>query len=198
MSYALKSRVKTLRSGKLIKFWIMKPYLYFQIFVKIRFLSPNKFSVYFSPTCHCSALLLLTFHCFHWLLSASHYYFIISSVQEWVDYIWPGRGRSSACLAYICFVITSPGTQPQTETQVEKVSTLSLVKRDTALFLRDFRQGASNWIHSFLDSSRASASSSTAAENTHAVTGIPLPVCVSVYVCFCVCVCVCGSMCSAV
>uniref|UniRef100_A0A3P9HC72 Hormone-sensitive lipase n=1 Tax=Oryzias latipes TaxID=8090 RepID=A0A3P9HC72_ORYLA len=28
------------------------------------------------------------------------------------------------------------------------LSTLSLVKRDTALFLRDFRQGASNWIHS--------------------------------------------------
>ncbi|XP_029695185.1 LOW QUALITY PROTEIN: hormone-sensitive lipase [Takifugu rubripes] len=62
------------------------------------------------------------------------------------------------------------GTQPQTETQVEKVSTLSLVKRDTALLLRDFRQGASNWIHSFLDSNRASAPSSTAAETTPAAT----------------------------
>uniref|UniRef100_A0A3B3IK45 Hormone-sensitive lipase n=1 Tax=Oryzias latipes TaxID=8090 RepID=A0A3B3IK45_ORYLA len=41
-----------------------------------------------------------------------------------------------------------------TEKQVERVSTLSLVKRDTALFLRDFRQGASNWIHSLLDSNR--------------------------------------------
>uniref|UniRef100_H3CRY9 Hormone-sensitive lipase n=1 Tax=Tetraodon nigroviridis TaxID=99883 RepID=H3CRY9_TETNG len=62
------------------------------------------------------------------------------------------------------------GSQPQTETQVEKTGTLSLVKRDTALFLRDFRQGASNWIHSFLDTNRASASSSTAAETTPAVT----------------------------
>ena len=75
-------------------------------------------------------------------------------------------------VTYIFFVVTSPGSQPQTEAQVEKVSTLSLVKRDTALFLRDFRQGASNWIHSFLDSGGASASSSTAAENPPAVTGI--------------------------
>uniref|UniRef100_A0A3B3HKY3 Hormone-sensitive lipase n=1 Tax=Oryzias latipes TaxID=8090 RepID=A0A3B3HKY3_ORYLA len=44
------------------------------------------------------------------------------------------------------------------------VSTLSLVKRDTALFLRDFRQGASNWIHSLLDSNRGSAAPSTAPE----------------------------------
>uniref|UniRef100_A0AAQ6IGA5 Hormone-sensitive lipase n=1 Tax=Anabas testudineus TaxID=64144 RepID=A0AAQ6IGA5_ANATE len=42
--------------------------------------------------------------------------------------------------------------------QVEKVSTLSLVRRDTALLLRDFRQGASNWIQSLLDPNRASAS----------------------------------------
>uniref|UniRef100_A0A3P9IYZ9 Hormone-sensitive lipase n=1 Tax=Oryzias latipes TaxID=8090 RepID=A0A3P9IYZ9_ORYLA len=49
------------------------------------------------------------------------------------------------------------GSEPQTEKQVERVSTLSLVKRDTALFLRDFRQGASNWIHSLLDSNRGSA-----------------------------------------
>uniref|UniRef100_A0A3P8RI72 Hormone-sensitive lipase n=1 Tax=Astatotilapia calliptera TaxID=8154 RepID=A0A3P8RI72_ASTCA len=51
-----------------------------------------------------------------------------------------------------------------TEKQVEKVSTLSLVRRDTALLLRDFRQGASNWIHSLIDSSRAPASTSTAPE----------------------------------
>ncbi|XP_005736264.1 hormone-sensitive lipase [Pundamilia nyererei] len=56
------------------------------------------------------------------------------------------------------------GSGPQTEKQVEKVSTLSLVRRDTALLLRDFRQGASNWIHSLLDSSRAPASTSTAPE----------------------------------
>uniref|UniRef100_A0A8C8DQC0 Hormone-sensitive lipase n=1 Tax=Oryzias sinensis TaxID=183150 RepID=A0A8C8DQC0_9TELE len=56
------------------------------------------------------------------------------------------------------------GSEPQTEKQVERVSTLSLVKRDTALFLRDFRQGASNWIHSLLDSNRGSAAPSTAPE----------------------------------
>uniref|UniRef100_A0AAQ6IPD5 Hormone-sensitive lipase n=1 Tax=Anabas testudineus TaxID=64144 RepID=A0AAQ6IPD5_ANATE len=50
------------------------------------------------------------------------------------------------------------GNEPQTEKQVEKVSTLSLVRRDTALLLRDFRQGASNWIQSLLDPNRASAS----------------------------------------
>nr|XP_043889502.1 hormone-sensitive lipase isoform X3 [Solea senegalensis] len=62
------------------------------------------------------------------------------------------------------------GNEPQTEKQVEKVSTLSLVRRDTALLLRDFRQGASNWIHSFLDSSRASSSPSEAAEATPGAT----------------------------
>lgn len=67
----------------------------------------------------------------------------------------------------------SPGNEPQTETQVEKVSTLSLVRRDTALLLRDFRQGASNWIHSLLDPNRASASPSTAAEAPPGATGIP-------------------------
>ncbi|XP_029307310.1 hormone-sensitive lipase isoform X2 [Cottoperca gobio] len=57
------------------------------------------------------------------------------------------------------------GCEPETETQVEKASTLSLVRRDTALLLRDFRQGASNWIHSLLDPNRAAAASpSTAAE----------------------------------
>ncbi|KAM4601457.1 LOW QUALITY PROTEIN: hormone-sensitive lipase [Polymixia lowei] len=56
------------------------------------------------------------------------------------------------------------GMEPQTEKQVEKVSTLSTVRRDTALLLRDFRQGASNWIQSLLDPNRAPASPSTAAE----------------------------------
>ncbi|XP_054869721.1 hormone-sensitive lipase isoform X3 [Amphiprion ocellaris] len=56
------------------------------------------------------------------------------------------------------------GNEPQTEKQVAKVSTLSLVRRDTALMLRDFRQGASNWIQSLLDPNRASASPSTGAE----------------------------------
>ncbi|KAL3980493.1 chemokine-like receptor 1 [Sarotherodon galilaeus] len=64
------------------------------------------------------------------------------------------------------------GSGPQTEKQVEKVSTLSLVRRDTALLLRDFRQGASNWIHSLLDSTRASASTSTAPEAPTEATGI--------------------------
>ncbi|XP_042628488.1 hormone-sensitive lipase-like isoform X2 [Cyprinus carpio] len=43
------------------------------------------------------------------------------------------------------------GTDPHVEKQVEKVSTFSMVRRDTALLLRDFKQGASNWIHSLLD-----------------------------------------------
>lgn len=51
------------------------------------------------------------------------------------------------------------GTEPQVEKQVEKVSTLSMVRRDTALLLRDFKQGASNWIHSLLD--RGSAGTRT-------------------------------------
>uniref|UniRef100_A0A8C7S483 Lipase, hormone-sensitive b n=1 Tax=Oncorhynchus mykiss TaxID=8022 RepID=A0A8C7S483_ONCMY len=53
------------------------------------------------------------------------------------------------------------GTTPQAEKQVEKVSTLSMVRRDTALLLRDFKQGASNWIHSLLDPNRAAATAST-------------------------------------
>ncbi|XP_015228393.1 PREDICTED: hormone-sensitive lipase isoform X2 [Cyprinodon variegatus] len=65
------------------------------------------------------------------------------------------------------------GNEPQPEKQVEKVSTLSLVRRDTALLLRDFRQGASNWIQSLLDPSRASASSNTAAETTPAAADTP-------------------------
>uniref|UniRef100_A0A8D0A742 Hormone-sensitive lipase n=1 Tax=Sander lucioperca TaxID=283035 RepID=A0A8D0A742_SANLU len=71
------------------------------------------------------------------------------------------------------------GADPQTETQIEKASTMSMVRRDTALLLRDFRQGASNWIHSLLDSNRASASPSTAAEAPPGATGIPLTVTVS-------------------
>ncbi|KAG5270956.1 hypothetical protein AALO_G00174230 [Alosa alosa] len=47
------------------------------------------------------------------------------------------------------------GSEPYAEKQVEKVSTLSMVRRDTALLLRDFKQGASNWIHSLLDHNRA-------------------------------------------
>uniref|UniRef100_A0A3P8RGB3 Hormone-sensitive lipase n=1 Tax=Astatotilapia calliptera TaxID=8154 RepID=A0A3P8RGB3_ASTCA len=68
------------------------------------------------------------------------------------------------------------GSGPQTEKQVEKVSTLSLVRRDTALLLRDFRQGASNWIHSLIDSSRAPASTSTAPEAPTEATGIQVTV----------------------
>ncbi|XP_072547865.1 hormone-sensitive lipase isoform X2 [Salminus brasiliensis] len=49
------------------------------------------------------------------------------------------------------------GMDSQVEKQVEKVSTLGMVRRDTALLLRDFKQGASNWIHSLLDPNRASA-----------------------------------------
>ncbi|XP_061530279.1 hormone-sensitive lipase isoform X1 [Phycodurus eques] len=56
------------------------------------------------------------------------------------------------------------GNEPHTEKQVEKVSTLSMVKRDTALLLRDFRYGASNWIHSLLDSNRTASPPSTGAE----------------------------------
>lgn len=76
-----------------------------------------------------------------------------------------------------------PGNEPQTEKQVEKVSTLSLVRRDTALLLRDFRQGASNWIQSLLDPNRASASSSTVAEAAPGPTGIPSSAIVYMNVC---------------
>lgn len=58
-------------------------------------------------------------------------------------------------VCYLLFPLCPPlvcvGTDPQVEKQVEKVSTLSMVRRDTALLLRDFKQGASNWIHSLLD-----------------------------------------------
>ncbi|MCJ8745598.1 hypothetical protein PDJAM_G00131930 [Pangasius djambal] len=48
------------------------------------------------------------------------------------------------------------GLDPQEEKQVEKV-TLGTVRKDTALLFKGFRQGASNWIHSLLDHSKASA-----------------------------------------
>lgn len=63
-------------------------------------------------------------------------------------------------------VAPAPGSEPQTEKQVEKVSTLGMARRDTALLLRDFRQGASNWIHSLLDSNRAANPPSTQPEAT--------------------------------
>ncbi|XP_066575444.1 hormone-sensitive lipase isoform X2 [Amia ocellicauda] len=50
------------------------------------------------------------------------------------------------------------GTEPLSEALVQKVSTLAMVRRDTALLLRDLTQGASNWIHSFLDPSRTTDS----------------------------------------
>ncbi|KAM9807277.1 hormone-sensitive lipase isoform X1 [Syngnathus typhle] len=56
------------------------------------------------------------------------------------------------------------GNEPQTEKQVEKLSTLTTVRRDTALLLRDFRQGASNWIHSLLDSNTGADSQPLAAD----------------------------------
>ncbi|XP_036414164.1 hormone-sensitive lipase isoform X2 [Colossoma macropomum] len=58
------------------------------------------------------------------------------------------------------------GMDLQVEKQVEKVSTLSMVKRDTALLLRDFRQGASNWIHSLLDPNRANAVRKSVSDGT--------------------------------
>ncbi|XP_061675268.1 hormone-sensitive lipase isoform X2 [Syngnathoides biaculeatus] len=64
------------------------------------------------------------------------------------------------------------GNEPHTEKQVEKVSTLSMVKRDTALLLRDFRHGASNWIHSLLDSNRTANPPGTGAEPQPEATGV--------------------------
>uniref|UniRef100_A0A3P8YWX8 Hormone-sensitive lipase n=1 Tax=Esox lucius TaxID=8010 RepID=A0A3P8YWX8_ESOLU len=46
-------------------------------------------------------------------------------------------------------------SEAQAEKQVEKVSTLSMVRRDTASLLTHIKQGASNWIHSLLDPTRA-------------------------------------------
>ncbi|KAJ8289821.1 hypothetical protein GJAV_G00005720 [Gymnothorax javanicus] len=47
------------------------------------------------------------------------------------------------------------GTEPVVERRVEKSHTLSTVRRDTALLLKDFKQGAANWIHSLLDTNKA-------------------------------------------
>ncbi|XP_059423881.1 hormone-sensitive lipase isoform X4 [Carassius carassius] len=58
------------------------------------------------------------------------------------------------------------GTDPRVEKQVEKVSTLSMVRSDTALLLRDFRQGASNWIHSLLDRGSADSVRKSVSEAT--------------------------------
>ncbi|XP_077454789.1 hormone-sensitive lipase isoform X2 [Stigmatopora argus] len=63
------------------------------------------------------------------------------------------------------------GNEPQAEKQVEKGSTLSMVRRDTATLLRDFRQGASNWIHSLLDSNRTANTTTTDAEVQPEATG---------------------------
>lgn len=49
------------------------------------------------------------------------------------------------------------GMDPQEEKQVEKVTALGTVRKDTALLFKGFRQGASNWIHSLLDHNKASA-----------------------------------------
>ncbi|KAM8846695.1 hormone-sensitive lipase isoform 3-T3 [Synchiropus picturatus] len=49
------------------------------------------------------------------------------------------------------------GNEPQTEKQVERASTLSMVRRDTASLLR----GASNWFHSLLDSNKSPGAAST-------------------------------------
>ncbi|XP_028835732.1 hormone-sensitive lipase isoform X4 [Denticeps clupeoides] len=62
------------------------------------------------------------------------------------------------------------GTEPHIEKQVEKVSTLSMVKRDTALLLRDFKQGASNWIHSLLDSNKATAAADSVRKSVSEAT----------------------------
>ncbi|XP_061573183.1 hormone-sensitive lipase isoform X2 [Cololabis saira] len=66
------------------------------------------------------------------------------------------------------------GNEPEADQQVERVSTLSQVRRDTALMLRDFRQGATNWIHSLLDPNRTSASPGTAAEAPPGSTDTPV------------------------
>ncbi|XP_067094667.1 hormone-sensitive lipase isoform X1 [Osmerus mordax] len=54
------------------------------------------------------------------------------------------------------------GVEAQVEKQVEKVSTMTLVRRDTALMLRDFRQGASNWFQALLDPNRVPSAATDA------------------------------------
>ncbi|XP_053718099.1 lipase, hormone-sensitive a isoform X1 [Synchiropus splendidus] len=48
------------------------------------------------------------------------------------------------------------GTESQRDQPVLSTSTLRSMGRDTAMLLSDLTQGASNWIHSFLDPTRAS------------------------------------------
>ncbi|KAM8870458.1 hormone-sensitive lipase isoform 2-T2 [Spinachia spinachia] len=62
------------------------------------------------------------------------------------------------------------GNEPQAEAQVEKASALSLVRRDTAVLLRDMRQGASNWIRSLLDSNAATPPPGEAGEKPPGAT----------------------------
>ncbi|XP_041091130.1 hormone-sensitive lipase-like isoform X4 [Polyodon spathula] len=52
------------------------------------------------------------------------------------------------------------GTEPMPQKREEKVNTMSLVRKDTALLLRDFRLGASAWITSLLDNGRGGKNSS--------------------------------------
>uniref|UniRef100_A0A3P8YUM9 Hormone-sensitive lipase n=1 Tax=Esox lucius TaxID=8010 RepID=A0A3P8YUM9_ESOLU len=56
------------------------------------------------------------------------------------------------------------GEEAQAEKQVEKVSTLSMVRRDTASLLTHIKQGASNWIHSLLDPTRADTTNLSVSE----------------------------------
>lgn len=73
---------------------------------------------------------------------------LIPTLSIWIFFFYP------YCVLFTFSLFPSllcVGTDPQVEKQVEKVSTLSMVRRDTALLLRDFKQGASNWIHSLLD-----------------------------------------------
>jgi len=83
---------------------------------------------------------------------------------------------------------------------VEKVSTLGMVRRDTALLLR----GASNWIHSLLDPSKTSTPLTITSEAEEAPEGLAgaagtlLPYSVPDTPCVCVCVCVCVHVCARV
>ncbi|XP_076868864.1 hormone-sensitive lipase isoform X2 [Brachyhypopomus gauderio] len=58
------------------------------------------------------------------------------------------------------------GLETRVEKQVEKVSTLELVRRDTALLFKDLKQGASNWIHSILESSKTKTVRKSVSEGT--------------------------------
>lgn len=127
---------------------------------------------------------LASLHYYYTCLShlLCYYSFMLIQVQQ-------NQKKKKKFPPHTHFMSLSPGNEPQTEKQVEKVSTLSLVRRDTALLLRDFRQGASNWIHSLLDPNRASASPSTAAEAPPGATGIPPSVTLCAWVCVCSCIC---------